>query len=87
MFSRAPEAATGPKMERALKNWPVKQDDINMQAGLQAHIAFHLSGMRPRGELDTVDDLGLRPALLAGYRDLGKLRYDFPLVLLRERAG
>ena len=87
MFSRAPEAATGPKMERALKNWPVKQDDINMQAGLQAHIAFHLSGMRPRGELDTVDDLGLRPALLAGYRDLGKLRYDFPLVLLREGAG
>ena len=87
MFSRAPEAATGPKMEQALKNWPVKQDDINMQAGLQAHIAFHLSGMRPRGELDTVDELGLRPALFTGYRDLGKLRYDFPLLLLRAGAG
>lgn len=74
-------------MEQALKNWPAKQDDINMQAGLQAHIAFHLSGMRPRGELDEVDELGLRPALFAGYRDLSKLRYDFPLVLLRAGAG
>ncbi|MCR4283402.1 MAG: ferredoxin [Bauldia sp.] len=74
-------------MERALKNWSVKQDDISMQAGLQAHIAFHLGGMRPRGELDTVDELGLRPALFAGYRDLGKLRYDFPLVLIRGGAG
>jgi hypothetical protein len=74
-------------MERTLKNWSVKQDDINMQAGLQAHIAFHLGGMRPRGELDTVDELGLRPALFAGYRDLGKLRYDFPLVLIRDSSG
>jgi hypothetical protein len=74
-------------MEQALKNWPIKQDDINMQVGLQAHIAFHLSGMRPRGELEAVDELGLRPALFAGYRDLSKLRYDFPLVLLRAGAG
>jgi hypothetical protein len=70
-----------------LTNRSVKQDDINMQAGLQAHIAFHLGGMRPRGELDTVDELGLRPALFAGYRDLSKLRYDFPLVLIRDGAG
>jgi hypothetical protein len=87
MFGLAPEASADPRMERALKNWPVKQNDINMQAGLQAHIAFHLSGMRPRGELDTVDELGLRPALFAGYRDLSKLRYDFPLILIRDGAG
>ncbi len=87
MCSPSPEASTDPKMEQALKNWPVKQDDINMQAGLQAHIAFHLSGMRPRGELDTVDELGLRPALFAGYRELSKLRYDFPLMLIRDGDG
>ena len=87
MSAPAPEASADPRMERALKNWPVKQEDINMQAGLQAHIAFHLSGMRPRGELDTVDELGLRPALFAGYRDLGKLRYDFPLILIRDGSG
>jgi hypothetical protein len=87
MFGLAPEASADPGMERALKNWPVKQNDINMQAGLQAHIAFHLSGMRPRGELDAVDELGLRPALFAGYRDLSKLRYDFPLILIRDGAG
>ena len=28
-------------------------------------------------------ELGLRPALFAGYRDLTALRYDFPLVLIR----
>lgn len=55
-----------------------------MQTGLQAHIAFHLSGMRAGSELDPIDGLGLRPALLAGYRDLTSLRYDFPLVLTPE---
>jgi hypothetical protein len=86
MFGPAPEAPSLMK-ERALKNWSVKQDDITMQAGLQAHIAFHLGGMRPRGELDAIDDLGLRPALFAGYRDLSRLRYDFPLVLVRGGSG
>ncbi len=64
-----------------------RQDDMYMQAGLQAHIAFHLGGLRPWGELDAVDELGLRPALLARYRDLSKLRYDFPLVLIHGAAG
>jgi hypothetical protein len=87
VFNPSPKASTGPRMERTLKNWPIKKDDINMQAGLQANIAFHLGGMRPRGELDTVDELGLRPALFAGYRDLSKLRYDFPLILIRDGTG
>jgi hypothetical protein len=38
--------------------------------------AFFLTGRRP-GEAGAA----LRPALLAAYRDLAKLRYDFPLVL------
>jgi hypothetical protein len=53
-----------------------------MQAGLQANIAFHLTGKIPAGELDPVDGLDLRPALFAEYRDLTRLRYDFPLVLV-----
>jgi hypothetical protein len=54
-----------------------------MHAELQTHIAFHLTGKRQGEELDAVDELALRPALLAGYRDLTKLRYDFPVVLAR----
>jgi hypothetical protein len=53
-----------------------------MQAGLQASIAFHLTGKIPAGELESVEGLDLRPALLAEYRDLSRLRYDFPLVLV-----
>lgn len=58
-----------------------------MQTGIQTHIAFHLGGMRPGGKLDTLDGLRLRPALFAGYRDLDKLRYDYPLVLVRDGVG
>jgi hypothetical protein len=53
-----------------------------MHAGLQANIAFHLTGRIPAGELDPVEGLDLRPALFAEYRDLTRLRYDFPLVLV-----
>ena len=52
-----------------------------MEAELQAQIAFHLTGRSPANKLDSLSELGLRPALFAGYRDLTKLRYDFPLVL------
>jgi hypothetical protein len=54
-----------------------------MQAELQAHIAFHLTGRMPRGAFDAHAYGGLRPAVFAGYRDLTALRYDFPLVLMR----
>jgi hypothetical protein len=54
-----------------------------MQAELQAHIAFHLTGRKPRGAFDAYAQSGLRPAVFAGYRDLTALRYDFPLVLMR----
>jgi ferredoxin len=42
-------------------------------------VVFHLTGRRAGDEADRVD--GLEPALLAPYRDLTSLRYDFPVVL------
>ncbi len=55
-----------------------------MQAELQAHIAFHLTGRMAQGEVAALASSDLQPALLAGYRDLTALRYDFPLVLVRD---
>ncbi len=52
-----------------------------MQAERQAHIAFHLTGRLPQGEAAAVAEKELYPAILAEYRDLTALRYDFPLVL------
>ena len=52
---------------------------------LQQQNVFHLTGKRARAGLDAVD--GLRPALFARYRDLTKLRYDFPLVLAAGAHG
>lgn len=53
-----------------------------MEAEFQTHVAFYLTGKKPVSSLDAVDGLKLRPILFAGYRDLTRLRYDFPLVLL-----
>src|SRR6202142_676169 len=55
-----------------------------MQVELQAHIAFHLTGRMPQGEGDAFARSDLQPAILAGYRDLTTLRYDFPLVLVSK---
>jgi hypothetical protein len=57
-----------------------------METGLQAQVAFFLTGRRTGEHLDAIDGLDLRPALFAGYRDLTTLRYDFPLVLVEEAA-
>ena len=43
---------------------------------------FFSTGRRHGEGVDAIDGLGLRPALLARYRDLTRLRYDFPLVLV-----
>ena len=43
---------------------------------------FHLTGRRTGSALAPVDGLALRPALFARFRDLTRLRYDFPVVLL-----
>ena len=42
---------------------------------------FHLSGQRGGEGFAAVDASTLRPALLAAYRDLDRLRHDFPVVL------
>ena len=47
-----------------------------MEADLQAHVAFFLTGKTNTSDLDAIDRLKLRPALFAGYRDLTQLRYD-----------
>jgi hypothetical protein len=55
-----------------------------MHAELREHAAFYLTGRRSGAEPDPVEELGMRPALLPGYRDLTALRYDFPIVLLKD---
>ncbi|HSC98568.1 MAG TPA: hypothetical protein VLI21_06680, partial [Casimicrobiaceae bacterium] len=47
---------------------------------------FFMTGGRHGEGLDAIDGLELRPAALANYRDLRRLRYDFPVVLVREGA-
>jgi hypothetical protein len=54
-----------------------------MSAELQTQMAFYLAGRKPAAEGDAAQ---ARPALLARYRDLSALRYDFPLVLARGAA-
>lgn len=53
---------------------------MDMAANFQQQLVFHMTGKRGEG-LAAVDIAALRPALLAPYRDLTRLRYDFPLVL------
>jgi len=67
-------------------NSPLPRSITKMHSELHAQVAFHLTGNRPGGGLETVAGLGLRPALFAGYRDLTRLRYDFPLVLVENAA-
>jgi len=66
--------------------WPrrLRPTNMLMEAELQSQVAFHLTGKRPAAGLDAVEPLALRPALLAHYRDLTALRYDFPLVLVDD---
>ena len=48
---------------------------------------FFSTGRRQGEGVDAVDGLALRPALLARYRELTHLRYDFPLVLVDRGPG
>ena len=58
-----------------------------MQAEVQAHIAFHLTGRKSQDDFDALAGNDLHPAIFAGYRDLTALRYDFPLVLIHARGA
>jgi hypothetical protein len=60
---------------------------MDMAASFQEQFVFHLTGKLHGGELDAIDGLNLRPALLAGFRDLTRSRYDFPVVLVEDAAG
>ncbi len=63
---------------------------MDMQAKHQDQLVFHLSGKRKGADsqgLLPIEGLGLRPALLAPYRDLDALRHDFPLVLETRRGA
>ena len=44
-------------------------------------LVFHLTGRCQGHGLSAIAGAGLRPALLAAYRDLGAVRHDFPVVL------
>lgn len=58
-----------------------------MEATLQVQTVFHLTGRQPAAPLEPIDGAALRPALLARYRDLGRLRHDYPLVLTEPADG
>ena len=58
-----------------------------MQADLQEKVTFYLTGKLSGKSLQAIDGMGLRPALFAGYRDLTRLRYDFPLLLIQDDAS
>jgi hypothetical protein len=51
-----------------------------MDSHLRSQVVFHLTGRRPTAEAPEGLVPGLRPALMAAYRDLDSLRYDFPVV-------
>ncbi|MGE5337514.1 MAG: ferredoxin [Gemmatimonadota bacterium] len=57
-----------------------------MAATHQDQVLFHTTGKRTDEALP-IDAKDLRPALLAGYRDLTRLRYDYPLVLIDDATG
>lgn len=50
-----------------------------MESQLRSHVVFHLTG-RPEEMASPPLPMGLRPALLAPYRDLDAIRHDFPVV-------
>lgn len=52
----------------------------------QAHLAFYLTSQR-QGGVEPAEGFELCPALLAPYRELARLRYDFPLVLTTGGEG
>jgi hypothetical protein len=57
-----------------------------MHADFQAQLAFHLTGQKLAEGPQPVAAFQMVPALLARYRDLAALRYDFPLVLSKDGA-
>jgi ferredoxin len=59
---------------------------MDMAAKFQDQTVFHMTGKRSGDGLAALQ-AGFRPALLAAYRDLTRLRYDYPVVLLERDIG
>ena len=59
---------------------------MDMAAKFQDQTVFHMTGKRAGDGLAELA-ADFRPALLAAYRDLPRLRYDYPVVLLASDAG
>ncbi|MFQ5774071.1 MAG: ferredoxin [Kiloniellaceae bacterium] len=57
-----------------------------MSADLVELAAFRPTARTPGCDSDDVGKPGLRPVLLTRYRDLSKLRYDYPLILIGRDA-
>jgi hypothetical protein len=57
---------------------------MEMKTEANELIAFHLTGERPKAAGNDPAKLNMCPALLSGYRDLTKLRYDYPLALIDD---
>ena len=55
-----------------------------IDAVLRSQTVFHLTGKQAAAGLEPVGTGAIRPALLARYRDLSRLRYDYPIVLTAE---
>jgi len=51
-----------------------------MDKQLKAQVVFHLTGRHADGESRAIAVGGLRPALMAPYRNLESLRHDFPVI-------
>ena len=60
---------------------------MDMAAKFQDQLVFHMTGKRSGDHLAAIDIGTLRPAALAGFRDLTRLRYDYPVVLPESVAG
>lgn len=53
-----------------------------MSVALQELINFHLTGKRDNAQTESMAGADTVPALLAPYRDLSSLRYDYPMILV-----
>jgi len=60
---------------------------MDMAATFHEQRVFFSTSRRQGEDVVAIDELGLRPALFAGYRDLSLLRHDFPLVLVADSRG
>jgi ferredoxin len=59
---------------------------MDMAAKFQDQTVFHMTGKRSGNGLASLQE-GFRPALMASLRDLTRLRYDYPVVLLERDSG